>query len=87
MIWGFVGGFFGGWGGKGVGTGQYEENYRLCFLGKPPALYQVPKLRNLIFFILRGMERGTCVGVWGDLRDIFGGQRSWEWSDRGELLA
>ena len=41
---------------KGFGTGQNEENYRHEFLGKIPGLYKVQKLRNLIFFILGGLE-------------------------------
>ena len=62
-------------GAKGVGIGQNEENYRLEFLGKTSGLYQVQKLRNLIFIFLV------------DLRDLLGGQRCWEWSDREELWA
>ena len=72
---GVCGRFFWWVGGKGVGTGQTEENYRLGFLGKPPALYQVPKLRNLIFFILRGLERGDLCGSLGGFEGYFWGSK------------
>ena len=46
------------------GPSQNEEYYRLEFLGKILGLYQVPKLRNLIFFVLGGSGASNLTELW-----------------------
>ena len=45
-----------------MGGGQNEGNYGIEVIAKPTGLYQIQKLKNLIFYILGGFGGAKCVG-------------------------
>ena len=48
-----------------MGGGQNEGNYGIEVIAKPTGLYQIQKLKNLIFYILGGFggAKGVRSGV------------------------
>ena len=45
-----------------MGGGQNEGNYGIEVIAKPTGLYQIQKLKNLIFYILGGFGGAKGVG-------------------------
>ena len=46
-----------------MGGGQNEGNYVIEVIAKPTGLYQIQKLKNLIFYILGGLGEQKMWGM------------------------